>query len=128
MPLKPKAANIKRTGRLIAALLLLLMLSMVGWTVWFLYGVLYSPASTMDGSSMAAAKAETLNTEMLDKIEKDMSAKLSRPIPQPEDLRNPFLIPTEPPAEPAPTPASEPPAAEPPTAPTQPEPAAPPAQ
>jgi len=108
MPIRPKKSNIRTTGRIVTAIVLLTMLAMVGWTAWFLYGALNSSA-TADSTTLspAAAGAETLNAELLDKIEKNTIVKVSRPIPSPQDVRNPFILqvpaPAAPAAEPPPT-------------------------
>ncbi len=102
MATRQNTSNIRSTGRLITALVLLAMLGMIGWTVWFLYSTLNSASLAGENGHSAATGAEELNMRLLDKIEENIADKISRPIPDPQDLRNPFVMQAEPTPEPAP--------------------------
>jgi len=111
--------RLKRVGKLIAVIVLTVILGMAGWTAWFIYDVLNSASTTgAAASAPVSVQAETLNVDLLEKIEGNMATKISRPIPQAGGLRNPFIIPRVPwDAEPAAEePAAEEPAAEEPAA------------
>ncbi len=101
MATKPNVSSIKRTGRLITALVVLTMLAMIGWTVWFLYRTLESVSAPGESGQSAAAGTEELNMELLNKVEQTAAAKVSQPIPKPEDVHNPFMMPAAP-TQPAP--------------------------
>ncbi|MDD5251375.1 MAG: hypothetical protein PHT12_01930 [Patescibacteria group bacterium] len=102
---------------LITVVVLLIILTMLGGTGWFVSQTILATDQTGQDNNLDV-EAERLNTALLNQVDQNLKTKTEQPMPDSNSLRNPFLIETPPPA---PTPTPEPPPTEEAVPPTTPE-------
>ncbi len=115
--LRKPELSLKRLTGVITAAVFLLCLGVVGATAWFIYDSLNAVGTTGGQGNELRFRVDTIDTSLLETIEKRISDKTQQPEPAAAQLHNPFEpspapSPAAPPAPPAPAaPAAETPAA-----------------
>ncbi len=102
--------DLNRLTTMISIGVFVVCLVVVGGSAWFIYDALNAVGSTGGQGNETRFRVETIDTSLLDTIEKRISDKTQAPEPNPAQLHNPFLIPPPPSAPPAAPAAETPPA------------------